>query len=273
MNLDGWPITPGKTPSIVQQGVIDGGKAFRAFGPGGAAALSLGSIDRPVHLLFPYVMPTAAGGMALFYTRHTRHGYPELVWTGRRAGDPLNKMYAARTVMQSGTAGIQDSIYWGEYEGIALDPTDENRVWATGQLGRCCPQAPCNDVPPCIDCAGGGVWQTDWHTSIGSYTIPAGPVRTVNIVRQTDLEPPPFTVKTMPTDVDSKGYAVLSNVATTFVRLYGDGQQMFLEAPASLSTQFVFDHWERDGVSIGTDTQIEVTADADMTLSPVYVTP
>jgi hypothetical protein len=266
-----WPAVQAD-PTIVQQGLFDGGRAFKAFSPAGPGIQPSSNVDRPVHHMYPYVMPTASGGIALFFTRHTRWGYPELVWTGRRSADPLGKMRAAVSVMQAGTAGIQNSIHWGEYEGIALDPADENRVWATGQLGRCCPEVPCApNVPLCASCSAGGLWQANWHTSVGSYVLPAGPARTVTFSRQPDDPgPPTFTLKTMPTDVDNAGYALMSASAPTHNQLYGDDQLLMLEVPKILNLNTVFDHWDKDGSTFSTENRIELTVDADMTLVPVY---
>jgi hypothetical protein len=269
---NGWPAQ--NQPSIVQEGVLDGGRVF--VSPADADAQWITSTDRPMHYMYPYVMALDSGDLALFFTAHSAHGYPMLMWTAHRAGDPAGEMGAARHVMQAGNAGVDLAANWGEYQGVALDPSDGNRAWATGQLGRCCPQEPCNGVPVCTTCSKGGTWQNRWHSAIGSYIVPQGPRRTLVITTDqfnNEPAPPSFTVKVAPTDVQNFGYASLSPDDPSETRQFGDAQQVVLEAPAMLSGSTTFVEWRRDGQFLSSQNRITITANAQTDgahLMPVY---
>jgi hypothetical protein len=275
VDLNGWPAQ--NEPTIAQQGLLDGGRGFLdPFNPPPGLTPSAQYGDLPVHYMYPYVMPLASGDIAIYFTRHCAKGYPSLMWTAHRASDPSGQAGAPITLMQAGTSGIRYNYVWGEYEGIALDPVDQNRAWSTGQVGRCCPQQPCGGVPECEDCTNGGSWQEQWHTSIGSYAAPQGPVRTLRVKRQpaSDPDPPEYTVKIMPTDVENRGYAALAPDDPEAVRRFGDEQLVHLWAPSPLNPNTLFDHWELDGQPYSSQQLITVTMGSttdNSALVPVYV--
>lgn len=262
-----WPIDAQAQPSLVQQGTLDGGWVFQPDDENPNRT--------PVHYTYPYLMPLASGDIALFTTRMYNAGYPELVWTAHRASDSAGQLGALRFVMQSGTAGmLEASTSWGEYEGIALDPTDGNRAWAVGQVNRCFPVA-------CDSCSNGGQ-KVDWiNTAAGSYTVPATPVRALTVARQTTPAPPddPITVWIMPMDVSNvQTNITLTASSQSTARMYSGGTVVTLRALEDV-TGFEFKHWKIDGLQVGgppgqpPPRQINVPMLADHTAIPVYKVP
>jgi hypothetical protein len=161
-----WPLQmaeelPQNEPTIAQQGLLDGGRAFMdPFAIPGVPLIGGTFGDRPIHYMYPYLMPLANGDVALFLVRHSALGNPALMWAAHRVGDAPGEMGARLWPMQSASAAVKFNAFSGEYEGIALDPTNENRAWGTGQLGRCCVDPPCSGVPECNECSFGVALQS-----------------------------------------------------------------------------------------------------------------
>ncbi|MGE0482356.1 MAG: hypothetical protein AB7Q17_18005, partial [Phycisphaerae bacterium] len=257
VDLHGWPEPLAPDPMLVDSGVIDGGHVF-GFGE---------QEDYGVQVIFPLIMPTADDGFALFFTRYHRLGYFDLCWTGKRAGDPPGVLGAPISVMQAGTAGIIDVTKPGDYEGIALDPLDPTRVWATGETGRCLPPA-----APCTSCPVGQS-QHFKHTVVGSYQVPTEPVKTLNIDRALGDQPDAIYVKVSACDAAQLADGELSAGEPSFSRTYGDGAEVTLLAP--IISGWSFAGWiiniEADGPMAPTNRMTTITLTADRTATPYYV--
>ncbi|MGB2820667.1 MAG: proprotein convertase P-domain-containing protein, partial [Phycisphaerae bacterium] len=104
---------------------------------GGAYSLTQsGDIDpgRGIHTYYPAIGVDAAGNMAITYTQSSPFHYPDMMVAGRRATDPPGYTTPGVTVKASATAYGQPqevaALRWGDYGGIALDPTDGKTFYA-----------------------------------------------------------------------------------------------------------------------------------------------
>ncbi|MCG3126528.1 MAG: hypothetical protein CHACPFDD_01364 [Phycisphaerae bacterium] len=255
LDTTNWP------PSLSQTGVLDGGRIFKSDNP---------IADRPIHFMYPMVMPCEDGSMGLFVTRVYSGSYVNLYFTGRRSGDPPSQLTAPMALLQAAPAGVRVPSKWGEYEGIALDPTDGNRVWATAQLGRC--------AGACVPCTEDGEYEEVYHTAIGSYKVPASTTTyQLTLQRQSGQKPSSLTIKyTPPEIVSAYSDITLSSSTPTAVLTFPLGTAVTLRAPdlESLSPPWGFRHWLVDGVQvIGQDhpRQITINMSANHTAVPVYL--
>ncbi|MGE0479803.1 MAG: hypothetical protein AB7Q17_04960 [Phycisphaerae bacterium] len=252
VNLNGWPA--GGTPTLEHDGIVDGGHVFTTHE----------KQDYAVQLIFPYVMPTSSGGVALYFTRFHRLGYFDLCWTAHRPSDPPHIMGAPVTVMTAGEAGMASLFKYGDYEGIAFDPIDGDRVWATGETGRCVMDL---DVP-CPSCAVGW-YGTSKATSIGSYTIPTDAPQVLTIQRATGTQPDELFVKDSPADIYADSDVTVTAAAPSAARTFGHGMGVTLLAPE-------FDGWEFDawvltpGGTIPANRLVTITLNTNTTATPRY---
>jgi hypothetical protein len=72
------------------------------------------------------------GDIALGYSLSTPTAYPAVRYTGRVPSDPLGTMEAEATIF-SGTGNQSDSVRWGDYTSMSVDPADDCTMWYTGQ--------------------------------------------------------------------------------------------------------------------------------------------
>jgi hypothetical protein len=87
-------------------------------------------------------MPAAAvnrnGDLAIGYTKSNSVTNPQLKYTGRLAGDPVNTLTQGESTLidgtgsQSGSCGGSTCTRWGDYSGMALDPNG-CEFWETGE--------------------------------------------------------------------------------------------------------------------------------------------
>jgi len=99
------------------------------------------------------------GAIALGYSvSNSSSVYPGILYTGRRASDPLGEMTVAEQSIISG-AGSQtgSAARWGDYSMMSVDPSDDNTFWYTTEY---------------ILTTGAANWQT----RIASFTINNAPV-------------------------------------------------------------------------------------------------
>jgi hypothetical protein len=258
----GWPGGTDVLPTIEDRGIVDGGRIFVDDDRNN---------DRPVHCIYPLVMPTETGDIALFFSRYSAYGYMDLCWTAHRAFDPPGWTPGPISVMTAGEAGVSTPERWGDYEGIALDPSDGSRPWATGETGRC--------LTDCSNCDGGGQESPYFYTQVGSYQVPQSAVRTLSISCATPQPAPPsIQIKVMPADALGLADALVTAVTAT-ARRYGQGSVVTLRAPATAGP-YVFSRWSvRTGLdgdgpedSFG-PRQIVITMNTSYTATAVYVNP
>ncbi|MGE0480522.1 MAG: hypothetical protein AB7Q17_08625 [Phycisphaerae bacterium] len=267
LTLNGWPHS-GQQPTVATA-TFDSGRVFDV------------SVDSdtssPVHHIYPCVMPTDSGGMALFTTRVVQTGFIDLIVTGRRPADPPAVLGAPVRLIQPGQAGVTAPGRWGDYEGIALDPTDGARVWITGTVGRCptpsqadaeCPTCLQPNPPPAcfaVDC---------FSSAVGSHIIPDKPIRTLTIVRDPTNPPPAFTVKLMPMSIDGDADQLVTSAAP-YARRFGHGTTVTLMVGRDYDEFYTFSKWIVDGDEVAPPPGahykvITVVMDQDRTASPVF---
>ncbi len=126
-----WPTSG--LPTLNQSGDID---------PGGN-----------VYTWFPAIMPNDCGDVGVVLARSSSAEYAGIYCTGRRPSDPPGTMTAPLTALGVGTEGYCD-FRWGDYFGIALDPSDEVTLWGIGEYA---------------------VDLYTWQTWIGSFSADAPP--------------------------------------------------------------------------------------------------
>ncbi|HKR13946.1 MAG TPA: S8 family serine peptidase, partial [Pyrinomonadaceae bacterium] len=117
----------------------------------------------------------------------------------------------------------------------------------------------------------GADFSTNPATSVtldANYTLTAvyvTPTRTLNVASSNPASGVSITVS--PADNSGQG-----NGATAFSRTYNLNTNVSLTAPATAGGNN-FQKWQRNGADFSTDLMINVTMDADQTLTAVYVTP
>jgi len=99
------------------------------------------------------------GNIALGYSISSSALFPSVRYVTRAAGDPAGTMGAERSV-RVGHGSQTGSNRWGDYSGMAVDPTTPCRFWYTNQYYN-------------TDSA------VNWKTVVGAFTMPscgAGPI-------------------------------------------------------------------------------------------------
>jgi len=97
-----------------------------------------------------------AGDIAIGYSISSATMSPSIAYTGRIASDPLGTMESEIDVLASADVTTASRTYtyrWGDYSGMAVDPTDDCTFWYTTQY-----QAPAT------------AW---WSTRIASFNFPS----------------------------------------------------------------------------------------------------
>ncbi len=111
VSLNGWPASG--TPSLHQSGNISGGTA-------------------DVHM--PAIQVNKFGAISVVYTRSSPSLEAQVVYSARKKSDPLGSMGQPVLVASSkANSGPQPANRWGDYFGLALDPTDESTFWGFGE--------------------------------------------------------------------------------------------------------------------------------------------
>ena len=95
-----------------------------------------------------------AGNMALGYSVSSATLYPSIAYAGRLAGDPLNSLTQAETLLLAGGGSQSGANRWGDYSMLAVDPLDECTFWYTQEYYAS--TSPLN-----------------WRTHIGAFRFPS----------------------------------------------------------------------------------------------------
>lgn len=134
------------TPTLRQHGAIDGGAGEFTF--------------------LPAISVDSCGNAALTYTQSSASRFPEMRYTGRLAGDPLNTMQSpvvakASTFFFDDFTGLPDepSERWGDYSATAIDPSDQS-FWIAHEYARVAASVAENDGR--------------WGTWIANFTFGCG---------------------------------------------------------------------------------------------------
>lgn len=128
------------------------------------------------------------GDIALGYSTSSSTIHPQVRFTGRLAGDPLNEMTQGEGTIVAGSGSQTGSGRWGDYSSMAVDPTDGCTFWYTQEyLNRTADFA--------------------WRTRLASFQLPG-----------CGAPPPPPTTKltyTGPTSADYHDAITASATLTT----------------------------------------------------------
>lgn len=112
-----WFQINATTGALVQQGVY------------GAAGLNY---------FYPASCPDTNGNMIMVFARSGANEFASIFYTGRLSSDPLGSLQAS-ALLKAGTAGYVKTDSggrnrWGDYFGIANDPTDGRTTWVYGEF-------------------------------------------------------------------------------------------------------------------------------------------
>jgi hypothetical protein len=97
----------GGSPSLVQSDFLD-------LGPG-------------INTFMPHINVDDDGDMGLGFSRGAATEFLSVGYTGRLASDPLGTTRPAQTLVTS--TSPYNGFRWGDYSGLALDPTDGETFW------------------------------------------------------------------------------------------------------------------------------------------------
>ncbi|AIE84267.1 hypothetical protein OP10G_0899 [Fimbriimonas ginsengisoli Gsoil 348] len=121
-DLKGWPKS-GTLPAVRQSGNV---------------------IGAGVDYHMPAIQANKLGAISLIYTRCSPTLEAQVVYSARKKSDPLGTMGQPVLIANSpANSGPQPANRWGDYFGLALDPSDDNTFWGFGELA-----------------ASGGLWTT-----------------------------------------------------------------------------------------------------------------
>jgi hypothetical protein len=102
---------PNGSPSVYQQGTFKDG-------------------DRSVWMAS--IAMDGAGNIGLGFSESSSTMHPAIAYTGRLASDALNMMESPATIV-NGKGSQIDTNRWGDYSGLAIDPTDDCTFWYVNQ--------------------------------------------------------------------------------------------------------------------------------------------
>jgi hypothetical protein len=72
------------------------------------------------------------GNMALGFSASSSSIFPQIRYTGRMAGDPLNMMTLGEATIIAGNGAQTDTVNrWGDYSDMTVDPVDDQTFWYT----------------------------------------------------------------------------------------------------------------------------------------------
>jgi hypothetical protein len=112
-----------------------------------------------IYMYYPALSITSAGDVIAVFSRSSSSEFAGVWASGRLSTDPLNT-FQPPTVIKAGEAHYNPfASRWGDYSSATIDPSDQTKVWVSGEYA--CPGA----------CANGSNWGT-WiaQTSIGTVT-------------------------------------------------------------------------------------------------------
>lgn len=80
---------------------------------------------------YPAIRPDSTNSIHVVFTRSSTSMYPEARVTGRLGTDPLGTMFGS-VLLKTGEVAY-DGGRWGDYLGVAIDPSDPTMAWYVGQ--------------------------------------------------------------------------------------------------------------------------------------------
>ncbi|MCZ6644070.1 MAG: hypothetical protein O7F71_21050 [Gammaproteobacteria bacterium] len=114
-----WFQVSGAGASLVQQGVYGANRR---------------------HYYFPAMTADTNGNLTMVFSRSSSSEFVSMRQTGRRTSDPLGRLQGSAQVMggRGNYLGMDSSNRnrWGDYAGIAADPTDGRTIWMYSKYAR-----------------------------------------------------------------------------------------------------------------------------------------
>jgi hypothetical protein len=116
-----------------------------------------------IYMYFPALAPTSAGDVIAVFSRSSSTEFAGVWGSGRLSTDPPNT-FQTSTLIKAGEAHYNPfASRWGDYSSAAIDPSDQTKVWVSGEYA----------------CPGGCANGSNWGTWIAQTSISAGAVSTV----------------------------------------------------------------------------------------------
>jgi len=105
---------------------------LRPDGSGGLRVEQQGTFSPDGHHRFvPSAAMDARGNLALGYSVSSDVVYPSIRYAARLANDPLGTLTMAEGSLLEGTESQTNSVRWGDYSAMQVDPTDDCTFWYT----------------------------------------------------------------------------------------------------------------------------------------------
>ncbi|MBI3358015.1 MAG: hypothetical protein HY037_00250 [Nitrospirae bacterium] len=86
------------------------------------------------YLYYPAMVTDGPGNLHLVFTRSSTLEFASMRVAGRLSTDPLNTLAASIGVKAGAAAHL--SGRWGDYFGAAIDPSDPDKVWVSGEYAK-----------------------------------------------------------------------------------------------------------------------------------------
>jgi len=116
-----------------------------------------------IYMYFPALAPTSAGDVIAVFSRSSQNEFAGVWSSGRLSTDPPNT-FQPSTLIKAGEAHYSPfASRWGDYSSAAIDPSDQTKVWVSGEYA----------------CPGGCANGSNWGTWIARTSISAAVANTV----------------------------------------------------------------------------------------------
>jgi len=107
---------------------------FYAINPGSSSISQQRSYGAPrLHYYYPAITATSTGNATVVFNRSGPDEFAGARYTGRRSTDPLSTLQGSASLAAGQGCYVRlDTVgrnRWGDYNGIALDPSNSNRTW------------------------------------------------------------------------------------------------------------------------------------------------
>jgi len=91
---------------------------------------------RRLYYYYPAIMADSSGNSRMVFSRSGQDEYASVRYTGRSPTDPINGLQpsaALKAGMANYSPAAVGELRWGDYSGVALDPTNGSTVWMHGE--------------------------------------------------------------------------------------------------------------------------------------------
>lgn len=217
--------------------------------PTGPAIQQRGRIDDTsgnMFYAFPSIAVNTNNDVLVGYARFSATQYAGGGYAFRAGTDAANSM-RDDTLLKAG-AGTYSNLdgvgrnRWGDYSATVVDPSNNTDMWTLQEYATS---------------------TNNWNTWWGRINLSSsGTTRTLTVASST----PDSGVNITVTPNDNNG---LGSGTTLFTRTYNLNTSVTLTAPATVGGSN-FQKWQRDGADLATTQTVNVTMDADYTLTAMY---